>query len=73
MRRAAATMTATAQEARRLINESAEIGAAAPVARPASFGADALGLRKATHGALDKVSTGIERLHFNVCLGPRRQ
>ncbi len=25
-------------------------------------------MRKATHGALDKVSNGIERLHFNVCL-----
>src|SRR5579871_2164420 len=57
----------------RLINESAAIGAAAPAARPASFGADALGLRKATHGALDKVSTGIERLHFNVCLAHIRE
>ncbi|SHN74642.1 leucine--tRNA ligase [Bradyrhizobium erythrophlei] len=57
----------------RLINESAEIGAVAPAARPASFGADALGLRKATHGALDKVSTGIERLHFNVCLAHIRE
>ena len=41
--------------------------------RPASFGADALGLRKAAHGALDKVSTGIERLHFNVCLAHIRE
>jgi leucyl-tRNA synthetase len=57
----------------RLINESAEIGAAAPAARPATFGADALGLRKATHGALDKVSNGIERLHFNVCLAHIRE
>jgi leucyl-tRNA synthetase len=57
----------------RLVNESAEIGAAAPAARPANFGADALGLRKATHGALDKVSTGIERLHFNVCLAHIRE
>src|SRR4030088_60825 len=46
---------------------------AAPPARPASFGADALALRKAAHGALDKVSTGIERLHFNVCLAYIRE
>ena len=52
----------------RLVNESAEAGNAAPQTRPATFGADALALRKAAHGALDKVSTGIERLHFNVCL-----
>ena len=42
-------------------------------ARPASFGADALALRKAAHGALDKVSTGIEKLHFNVCLAYIRE
>ena len=30
-------------------------------------------LRKAAHGALDKVSTGIERLHFNVCLAHIRE
>jgi leucyl-tRNA synthetase len=46
---------------------------AAPAARPATFGADALALRKAAHGALDKVSTGIERLHFNVCLAYIRE
>ena len=57
----------------RLVNESAEIAKAAPAARPASFGADALALRKAAHGALDKVSTGIERLHFNVCLAHIRE
>jgi leucyl-tRNA synthetase len=57
----------------RLINESAGISAAAPAARPAAFGADALALRKAAHGALDKVSTGIERLHFNVCLAYIRE
>jgi leucyl-tRNA synthetase len=55
----------------RLINESAEI--AAPAGRPATFGTDALALRKATHSALDKVSTGIERLHFNVCLAYIRE
>ena len=45
----------------------------APADRPASFGADALALRKAAHGALDKVSSGIERLHFNVCLAHIRE
>ena len=57
----------------RLVNESAEIAKAAPAARPASFAADALALRKAAHGALDKVSGGIERLHFNVCLAHIRE
>src|ERR1700710_2275652 len=53
----------------RVVNESAGIAAAAP----AAFGADALAIRKAAHGALDKVSTGIERLHFNVCLAHIRE
>ncbi|MFQ3456574.1 leucine--tRNA ligase [Bradyrhizobium sp. UFLA01-814] len=57
----------------RLVNESAEIAKAAPAARPATFGPDALALRKAAHGALDKVSSGIERLHFNVCLAHIRE
>ena len=57
----------------RLVNESAEMAKAAPAARPAAFGADALALRKAAHGALDKVSAGIERLHFNVCLAHIRE
>ncbi|WJR78441.1 leucine--tRNA ligase [Bradyrhizobium sp. NP1] len=57
----------------RLINEAAEIGTAAPPARPASFGPEATALRKAAHGALDKVSGGIERLHFNVCLAHIRE
>jgi len=57
----------------RLINDSAEIGAAAPAARPAAFGPEALALRKAAHGALDRVSTGIEKLHFNVCLAYIRE
>ena len=55
----------------RLVNESAAI--AAPASRPAAFGAEALALRKAGHGTLDKVSTGIERLHFNVCLAHIRE
>ena len=40
----------------RLVNESADLAKAAPAARPASFGTEALALRKAAHGALDKVS-----------------
>jgi leucyl-tRNA synthetase len=57
----------------RLVNESGDAAKTAPAARPASFGADALALRKAAHGALDKVSTGIEKLHFNVCLAYIRE
>jgi leucyl-tRNA synthetase len=57
----------------RLVNESADLGKDAPAARPASFGPDATALRKAAHGALDKVSGGIERLHFNVCLAHIRE
>ncbi len=30
-------------------------------------------MRKAAHGALEKVSGGIERLHFNVCLAHIRE
>ena len=57
----------------RLVNESADIAKAAPPARPATFGPEALALRKAAHSALDKVSTGIEKLHFNVCLAYIRE
>jgi leucyl-tRNA synthetase len=61
----------------RLVNESAEIAAKAampvPTGKPAAFGTDALALRKAAHGALDRVSTGIEKLHFNVCLAYIRE
>jgi len=57
----------------RLVNESAELAKAVSTARPASFGTDALELRKAAHGALDKVSAGIEKLHFNVCLAYIRE
>jgi leucyl-tRNA synthetase len=57
----------------RLVNESADLAKSAPAARPVAFGPDASALRKAAHGALDKVSTGIERLHFNVCLAHIRE
>ncbi|MCK1279879.1 leucine--tRNA ligase [Bradyrhizobium sp. 61] len=57
----------------RLVNDAVELGQAAPADRPGSFGPDATALRKAAHGALDKVTTGIERLHFNVCLAHIRE
>ncbi|MDN4986213.1 leucine--tRNA ligase [Bradyrhizobium arachidis] len=57
----------------RLVNDAVELGKSAPATRPASFGDDALLLRKAAHGALDKVTTGVERLHFNVCLAHIRE
>src|SRR5690242_5433563 len=57
----------------RLVNDSIDLSRSAPSTRPASFGAEALALRKAAHGALDKVSGGIERLHFNVCLAHIRE
>lgn len=57
----------------RLVNDAVEFAKAAPMARPASFGTDATALRKAAHGALDKVTTGVERLHFNVCLAHIRE
>src|SRR6202012_5795144 len=57
----------------RLVHDSVEASKSAPAARPASFRPEALALRKAAHGALDKVSGGIERLHFNVCLAHIRE
>src|SRR3954465_7496688 len=57
----------------RVVGEAAEVAKAAPSARPAEFGPEALALRKAAHGALDKVSSGIEKLHFNVCLAHIRE
>jgi leucyl-tRNA synthetase len=57
----------------RLVNDAAAIAAKAPAAQPAAFGPEALAIRKAAHGALDKVSTGVEKLHFNVCLAQIRE
>lgn len=57
----------------RVVNDSAEIATSAPAQKPASFGDQATAIRKATHGTLDKVSNGIERLHFNVCLAYIRE
>jgi leucyl-tRNA synthetase len=50
----------------RLVGEAADI--APPASAPASFGPEALALRKAAHSALAKVSADIEKLHFNVCV-----
>ncbi|MCG6207796.1 leucine--tRNA ligase [Rhodopseudomonas sp. HC1] len=57
----------------RMVNDAAEIAKAAPVTRPESFGPEALAVRKAAHGALDKVLSGIERLAFNVSLAHIRE
>jgi leucyl-tRNA synthetase len=50
----------------RLVGDAAEIARAAPAARPTQFSDPALTVRKASHGALAKVSDAIETLHFNV-------
>jgi leucyl-tRNA synthetase len=57
----------------RLVNDAGKLAASAPANKPAAFGADALTLRKAAHGALAKVSAAIEKLHFNVCLAHIRE
>ena len=57
----------------RMVNEAAAHGKNAPSARPAAFSPEALAVRKAAHGALDKVSTGVEKLQFNVCLAYIRE
>jgi leucyl-tRNA synthetase len=52
----------------RLINEAAEIAQRAPKQKPSEFSEPALKIRKAAHGALAKVSSEVEKLHFNVCV-----
>ncbi|HEX6298777.1 MAG TPA: leucine--tRNA ligase, partial [Burkholderiales bacterium] len=52
----------------RLVGEMADVAKAAPAARPAEFGPEAVKVRKAAHGALAKVTDAIEKLHFNVCV-----
>jgi leucyl-tRNA synthetase len=52
----------------RLVNDAAEIAKSAPATRPANFSESAQKIRKAAHGALAKVSSEIEKLHFNVCV-----
>jgi leucyl-tRNA synthetase len=57
-----------AQRLWRLVGEGSEVAKGAPEARPAQFSETAMGLRKAAHGALAKVTDDIEKLHFNVCV-----
>ena len=52
----------------RLANELAGLASAADAAVPASWGADALAVRKAAHRALIAVEDDIERLRFNRCV-----
>jgi leucyl-tRNA synthetase len=52
----------------RAVGEVAEIGASRDAPRPNRFGEAALSMRKATHGALAKVSEDIGRLRFNLCV-----
>jgi leucyl-tRNA synthetase len=50
----------------RQVTDAAELAKGAPAGRPSEFGAAALNVRKAAHGALAKVTEAIEKLHFNV-------
>ena len=52
----------------RLVNEAVELGAKPGAARPASFGEQALGLRRAAHALVATVAEDIERLRFNVAV-----
>ncbi len=52
----------------RLVNEAAAFAATAPTTRPENFSAAATSLRKASHGALARVSEDIEKLRFNRCI-----
>jgi leucyl-tRNA synthetase len=51
-----------------MVNDAAEIAKTAPAARPEKISDAALKVRKASHGALAKVSSEVEKLHFNVCV-----
>jgi len=52
----------------RVVSEVGEIGAPRDAGRPNDFGATALSVRKAAHGALAKVSDDIAKLRFNLCV-----
>jgi leucyl-tRNA synthetase len=52
----------------RLVHEAAAFAAAAPATRPGTFSDRAIALRKASHGALARVSEDIEKLRFNRCV-----
>jgi leucyl-tRNA synthetase len=52
----------------RTANDVTEVGASRDAPRPNSFGDSALAVRKASHGALAKVSDDIAKLRFNLCV-----
>jgi leucyl-tRNA synthetase len=52
----------------RLVADAALVAADKDMPRPPEFSPPALGLRKAAHRALARVSEDIERLRFNVCV-----
>jgi leucyl-tRNA synthetase len=52
----------------RQVARSAEVGATAPRVRPAEFGEQATKLRKRTHYLLNRATSEIENLHFNVAV-----
>ncbi|MGE0698341.1 MAG: class I tRNA ligase family protein, partial [Hyphomicrobiaceae bacterium] len=52
----------------RLVDQAMEKAAAKGSVKPATFGADALALRRAAHKALDQVGRHIEALRFNVAV-----
>ncbi|MET0536972.1 MAG: leucine--tRNA ligase [Xanthobacteraceae bacterium] len=52
----------------RLVHDAAQAAKGAPADRPATFAAPAIGLRKAAHRALARVTEDIERLRFNVAI-----
>jgi leucyl-tRNA synthetase len=52
----------------RLVHEAAAFAAVAPATRPGAFSERAIVLRKASHGALARVSEDIEKLRFNRCV-----
>ena len=52
----------------RLVNEAAAFAKTAPADKPSAFADDALAVRKAAHRALARVTSEVEKLHFNVCV-----
>ncbi|HET7679210.1 MAG TPA: leucine--tRNA ligase [Xanthobacteraceae bacterium] len=50
----------------RIVGEISQLDA--PASRPAGFGAPALAVRKAAHGALAKVTEDVDKLRFNRCI-----
>jgi leucyl-tRNA synthetase len=52
----------------RLVHDAAQAAKGAPADRPATFAAPAIGLRKAAHRALARVTEDIKRLRFNVAI-----